>query len=94
MYCRRSGKKLCIPCGARIECDCLGLRICGLNKINKLAKVRGVGVITELHDLAKVEWMEQEWNAIVHIFGHLPKPVFNKTFEGIKTASLWNWWSK
>ncbi len=53
-----------------------------------------MGVITELHDLAKVEWMEQEWNAIVHIFGHLPKPVFNKTFEGIKTASLWNWWSK
>lgn len=58
----------------------------GLDKTNRLADERGVKVITELHDLAEVEWLEEEWDAIIHIFGHFPERVFNKTIEGIKKA--------
>lgn len=58
----------------------------GLEKIKKLAEEREVAVKTELHDLAEVKWEEEKWDAIVHIFGHFPKPVFDRTIEGIKQS--------
>lgn len=58
----------------------------GLDKINKLAAERGVKVRTELHDLADVEWEDEKWDAIVHIFGNFSKPVFDRTMEGIQKS--------
>ncbi|GIN59013.1 methyltransferase [Lederbergia ruris] len=58
----------------------------GIEKTKKLARDRGVVVKTELHDLADVVWGEEEWDAIIHIFGHFPPPIFERTMEGIRKA--------
>lgn len=58
----------------------------GLEKTNRLAQEKGVQVTTELRDLSEVEWQAEQWDAIVHIFGHLPKPVMERTFAGVKKA--------
>ncbi|MCJ7840014.1 class I SAM-dependent methyltransferase [Lederbergia sp. NSJ-179] len=58
----------------------------GLDKTKKLAHERGVVVKTELHDLANVEWEEEQWDAIIHIFGHFPTPIFERTMQGIRRA--------
>lgn len=58
----------------------------GLDKTEQLASDRGVEVQTALHDLATVEWGCQEWDIIVHIFGHFPKPVLKRTWKGIEQA--------
>lgn len=58
----------------------------GLNKTQKLAEENGVNVQTELHDLAKVEWEEEQWDVIIHVFGHFPETVFEKTFAGVQKA--------
>lgn len=58
----------------------------GLDKTLKLADEHNVEVKTELHDLAEVEWEEEEWDAIVHVFGHLPKDVMDRTMAGVKKA--------
>lgn len=58
----------------------------GLNKTKQLATEKGVAVQTVLHDLATVEWGTDEWDAIVHIFGHFPKPVLERTWKGIEQA--------
>lgn len=58
----------------------------GLEKTKRLAKEHHVTVSTELHDLAEVEWEKEQWDAIVHIFGHLPKDVMARTMEGVKKA--------
>ncbi|HEY4554078.1 MAG TPA: class I SAM-dependent methyltransferase, partial [Bacillaceae bacterium] len=58
----------------------------GLDKTARLAEEENVRVATELHDLAEVEWEAEQWDAIVHIFGHLPKPILNRTLGGIKKA--------
>ncbi|MCR2822307.1 class I SAM-dependent methyltransferase [Lederbergia panacisoli] len=58
----------------------------GLEKIKSLAAERSVDVKTELHDLADVTWEEEKWDAIVHIFGHFPKPIFNRTMQGIQKS--------
>lgn len=58
----------------------------GLDKTVKLAAEHQVEVATELQDLAAVEWKEAEWDAIVHVFGHLPKEVMERTMAGVKKA--------
>ena len=58
----------------------------GLDKTARLAEEENVRVAAELHDLADVEWEAEQWDAIVHIFGHLPKPILDRTLEGIKKA--------
>lgn len=60
----------------------------GLDKTENLAKEQGVKVQTVLCDLATVDW-EQEaasWDVIVHIFGHLPKEIMDRTIEGVQQA--------
>lgn len=58
----------------------------GLEKTKQLADEKGVIVKTELHDLAEVAWEEEQWDAIVHIFGHFPGNVMDRTLTGIKKA--------
>lgn len=58
----------------------------GLEKTNRLADEKGVVVKTELQDLADVLWEEEQWDAIVHIFGHFPKTVMDHTLAGIRKA--------
>ena len=58
----------------------------GLKKTKLLADEKGVVVKTELHDLAEVNWEDEQWDAIVHIFGHFPSDVMERTLVGIKTA--------
>lgn len=58
----------------------------GLEKTTRLAGEHGVVVATELRDLAEVEWEDEQWDAIVHIFGHVPKNVMNRTIAGVKKA--------
>ncbi|MBO0994162.1 class I SAM-dependent methyltransferase [Bacillus sp. SD088] len=58
----------------------------GIEKTKRLAEDRGVIVNTEWHDLANVAWEEEEWDAIIHIFGHFPTPIFERTVEGIRKA--------
>jgi 2-polyprenyl-3-methyl-5-hydroxy-6-metoxy-1,4-benzoquinol methylase len=57
-----------------------------LEKTEKLAKEQGVKVKTELKDMAEVEWQTEQWDGIVHIFGHFPEQIRDRTFEGIKKA--------
>lgn len=58
----------------------------GLDKTKRLAQERNVEVVTELVDLADVQWQEEQWDAIIHIFGHFPKPIMDRTLLGIKKA--------
>lgn len=58
----------------------------GLDKTEKLAAEKGVSVKTELVDLAEARWQPEQWDAVVHIFGHLPPAVMEHTMEGIKHA--------
>ena len=47
----------------------------GLNKALKLARDRGVDIITQVADLADYEFGEAKWDGIVAIWAHLPKAV-------------------
>ncbi|RAZ68302.1 class I SAM-dependent methyltransferase [Planococcus maitriensis] len=58
----------------------------GLAKTERLAEERRVGVLTEQVDLAEAEWAEEAWDLIICVFGHFPKDVQHKTFDGIKRA--------
>ncbi|MFJ7935121.1 class I SAM-dependent methyltransferase [Sporosarcina sp. NPDC096371] len=58
----------------------------GLDKTKQLADEKGVVVTTELRDLAEVTWEEGQWDAIIHIFGHFPRNVLDRTLVGIKKA--------
>ncbi|MGM0897989.1 MAG: class I SAM-dependent methyltransferase [Bacillota bacterium] len=58
----------------------------GLEKTERLAKERSVVVSTEAVDLAQAEWPEESWDEIICVFGHFPKAVQQKTFEGIRRA--------
>lgn len=58
----------------------------GLDKTQQLANEKGVTVETELHDLADVEWKSEQWDAIVHIFGHLPPDVMERTMAGVQQS--------
>lgn len=58
----------------------------GLDKTQQLAEERDVFVKTELRDLAEVEWQEEQWDAIVHIYGHFPADVMERTLAGIQRS--------
>lgn len=58
----------------------------GLAKTLKLAQNRGVSVSTELVDLNEANWVENQWDELVCIFGHFPSEVRNKALEGVKKA--------
>lgn len=58
----------------------------GLDKTERLADEKGVIVKTELRDLSDVKWEEKQWDAIVHIFGHLPLDIMERTLKGIRKA--------
>ncbi|MGG3505030.1 class I SAM-dependent methyltransferase [Paenibacillus lautus] len=58
----------------------------GLNKANKLAEASGVAIRTELVDLHEAQWMQDQWDEIICVFGHFPKELRTKTLEGVKTA--------
>lgn len=58
----------------------------GLDKTQQLANEHGVTVKTELHDLADVEWKLEQWDTIVHIFGHLPPDVMERTMTGVQQS--------
>ncbi len=51
----------------------------GLAKTNKLAKERGVVVLTELVDLNEANWSKDKWDEIVCIFGHFPTELRKNT---------------
>lgn len=58
----------------------------GLDKTERLAEERRVAVLTEQVDLAHAEWAEEAWDLIICVFGHYPKDVQHKTFDGIRHA--------
>jgi hypothetical protein len=58
----------------------------GIEKTKKLADERGVTVNTNLQDLADANWEENKWDAVIHVFGHFPEAVFNRTRDGIKKS--------
>ena len=58
----------------------------GLDKTKRLANEKKVAVKTELRDLSEVTWEAERWDAIVHIFGHFPGNVMDRTLSGIKEA--------
>lgn len=58
----------------------------GLDKTTQLAAENGVTVKTELRDLAEVVWQEEQWDAIIHVFGHLAKSVMDRTLKGVQRA--------
>jgi len=58
----------------------------GLEKTRQLAIEKGVNVKTEYRDLAEVTWEAEQWDAIIHIFGHFPSEVMDRTLSGIKKA--------
>ena len=90
------GKVLCIAEGEgrnSVYLASLGFNVtawdfaqAGLDKTKRLADEKGVVVKTELRDLAEVVWEEEKWDAVVHIFGHFPGNIMNRTLTGIKKA--------
>lgn len=58
----------------------------GIEKIERLAQENNVVVNAQLQDLADADWPENKWDAVVHVFGHFPRPVFDRTLEGVKRA--------
>ncbi|MCZ8537861.1 class I SAM-dependent methyltransferase [Paenisporosarcina quisquiliarum] len=58
----------------------------GLEKTKKLGETKGVTVKTELVDLNEAQWVTNQWDEIVCIFGHFPKELRNKTLRGVKEA--------
>jgi len=64
----------------------------GLEKAKQLAEKRGVKIETKVSDLADCEIEPEKWDAIVMIFGHLPKDLRKKVnaeiVEGLKKGGV------
>lgn len=64
----------------------------GLEKANKLAEKSGVKIETQVVNLADYEIEPEKWNAIVMIFGHLPKDLRKKVnakiVKGLKKGGV------
>ncbi|MHA6259249.1 class I SAM-dependent methyltransferase [Sporosarcina sp. CAU 1771] len=58
----------------------------GLEKTKRLADEKGVTLKIELRDLEHVVWDEEEWDAIVHVFGHFPTEILGRTLAGVNKA--------
>ena len=89
------GKVLCIAEGEErrnsVYLASLGFEVtawdfaqAGLEKTKQLANEKDVVVKTEYRDLADVTWEAEQWDAVIHIFGHLPNDVMERTLSGIK----------
>jgi SAM-dependent methyltransferase len=57
-----------------------------VEKTKALAECKDVKVHAQQRDLGEVEWPENSWDAIINVFGHLPKPLKVRTFNGIKKS--------
>lgn len=55
----------------------------GLAKAEKLAQSRGVQIKTQVVDLAEFEFAENEWDAVVSIFCHLPPALRKRVHQGV-----------
>lgn len=80
------GRNAVFLAGKRFKVSTWDYAQSGIDKTEKLAIENGVAVNTELHDLTDAEWPENKWDAIIHVFGHFPKPVFNRTMAGMKQS--------
>ena len=64
----------------------------GLEKAKKLAENRDVAIKTQVADLADYEIQPEKWDAVVMIFGHLPKDlrknVNAKIVKGLKKGGV------
>lgn len=64
----------------------------GLEKAKKLAETRGVAIKTQVSDLADYEIEPEKWDAIVMIFGHLPKElrlkIISQIAQGLKKGGV------
>ncbi|WP_282020927.1 SAM-dependent methyltransferase [Planomicrobium okeanokoites] len=58
----------------------------GLDKVDKLARDRGVQIQTRLVDLADATWEPDKWDEVVCIFGHFPSETRKKTLQGIRKS--------
>lgn len=58
----------------------------GLDKTERLANEKGVVVTTAFRDLEEVEWAEEQWDAIIHIYGQFPPNLMERTLTGIQKA--------
>ena len=58
----------------------------GLEKTKQLAETRGVTVKTELVNLNEAQWITNQWDEIVCVFGHFPKEMRTKILRGVKEA--------
>ena len=58
----------------------------GLNKALKLARDRGIDIITQVADLADYEFGEAQWDGIVAIWAHLPTAVRQYVYAQIAPA--------
>ena len=58
----------------------------GLEKTKQLAESRSVSVQTELVDLNEAQWVTNQWDEIVCVFGHFPKELRTKILRGVKEA--------
>ncbi|WP_040285885.1 class I SAM-dependent methyltransferase [Sporosarcina koreensis] len=58
----------------------------GLAKAQQLAKENGVQLATELKDLAEAAWPENQYDAVICVFGHFPPELRARVLEGVRTA--------
>jgi len=57
------------------DVTCIDYSEAGIAKMNQLANEKGVEITTICADLAEVTLAENEWDAIVIIFGHFPPAI-------------------
>ncbi|MDP3498872.1 MAG: class I SAM-dependent methyltransferase [Myxococcales bacterium] len=69
-----------------LDVTAVDLSAIGLEKASKLATERGVGLTTQVVDLADFDLGTERWGAIVSIWCHLPDWVRAKVHGGVKTA--------
>lgn len=94
---RAGGSVLCLAEGEgrnAVHLAGLGLRVTavdssrvGFEKLQALARTKGVQVNTVLADLADFEIAEQQWDAIVSVWAHLP-PALRKRVHAACTRGL------
>lgn len=58
----------------------------GLEKLQKLAKEKGVEVTTRHEDVISGEWEKESWEVIYNIFCHLPETEREKLYAKIKKS--------
>lgn len=80
------GRHAVFLAGEKFKVTTWDYALSGIEKTEKLAMEKNVVVDAKLQDLADAAWAENQWDAVIHVFGHFPKPVFDRTMAGIKKA--------